>query len=147
MIEIISTCDKKMAMELEEIENEIFSTAWPSQTIKNKINSREFKYWTYKKDEKVIAYLGIQFVDDVIEILGIGVIEKYRNNGIANELMNQLMKYFNQSPQIKILLEVRESNSTARNLYINFGFNKISKRKNYYTNEDADIYLKEKIYV
>jgi ribosomal-protein-alanine N-acetyltransferase len=147
MIEIISTCDKKMAMELEEIENEIFSTAWPSQTIKNKINSREFKYWTYKKDDKVIAYLGIQFIDDVIEILGIGVIEKYRNNGIANELMNQLMKYFNQSPQIKILLEVRESNSTARNLYINFGFNKISKRKNYYTNEDADIYLKEKIYV
>jgi|TARA_B110000914_G_scaffold138317_1_gene121052 ribosomal-protein-alanine N-acetyltransferase len=147
MIEIITTCDKKMAMELEEIENEIFSTAWPSQTIKNKINSREFKYWTYKKDEKVIAYLGIQFIDDVIEILGIGVIEKYRNNGIANELMNQLMKYFNQSPQIKILLEVRESNSTARNLYINFGFNKISKRKNYYTNEDADIYLKEKIYV
>jgi ribosomal-protein-alanine N-acetyltransferase len=147
MIEIISTCDKKMAMELEEIENEIFSTAWPSQTIKNKINSREFKYWIYKKDEKVIAYLGIQFIDDVIEILGIGVIEKYRNNGIANELMNQLMKYFNQSPQIKILLEVRESNSTARNLYINFGFNKISKRKNYYTNEDADIYLKEKIYV
>lgn len=147
MIEIISTCDKKMAMELEEIENKIFSTAWPSQTIKNKINSREFKYWTYKKDDKVIAYLGIQFIDDVIEILGIGVIEKYRNNGIANELMNQLMKYFNQSPQIKILLEVRESNSTARNLYINFGFNKISKRKNYYTNEDADIYLKEKIYV
>jgi ribosomal-protein-alanine N-acetyltransferase len=147
MIEIISTCDKKMAMELEEIENEIFSTAWPSQTIKNKINSREFKYWIYKKDDKVIAYLGIQFIDDVIEILGIGVIEKYRNNGIANELMNQLMKYFNQSPQIKILLEVRESNSTARNLYINFGFNKISKRKNYYTNEDADIYLKEKIYV
>ena len=147
MIEIISTCDKKMAMELEEIENKIFSTAWPSQTIKNKINSREFKYWTYKKDEKVIAYLGIQFIDDVIEILGIGVIEKYRNNGIANELMNQLMKYFNQSPQIKILLEVRESNRTARNLYINFGFNKISKRKNYYTNEDADIYLKEKIYV
>ena len=147
MIEIITTCDKKMAMELEEIENEIFSTAWPSQTIKNKINSREFKYWIYKKDDKVIAYLGIQFIDDVIEILGIGVIEKYRNNGIANELMNQLMKYFNQSPQIKILLEVRESNSTARNLYINFGFNKISKRKNYYTNEDADIYLKEKIYV
>jgi ribosomal-protein-alanine N-acetyltransferase len=147
MIEIITTCDKKMAMELEEIENEIFSTAWPSQTIKNKINSREFKYWIYKKDDKVIAYLGIQFVDDVIEILGIGVIEKYRNNGIANELMNQLMKYFNQSPQLKILLEVRESNSTARNLYINFGFNKISKRKNYYTNEDADIYLKEKIYV
>jgi len=27
------------------------------------------------------------------------------------------------------------------------GFNKISKRKNYYKNEDADIYLKEKVYV
>ena len=147
MIEMISRCDEKLAIELQEIENEIFTTAWPSETIKQKINAREFKYWTYTKNDKVIAYLGVQFINDFIEILGIGVVEKYRQKGIGKELMNELLKYFNQSSYMKILLEVRESNSTAKNLYTHFGFNKINKRKNYYKNEDADIYLKEKVYV
>lgn len=147
MIEMISTCDESLAKKLEEIENAIFATAWPSETIKYKINNREFKYWTYKKNDELIAYLGIQFINDFIEVLGIGVVPQYRQRGIAKELMNELIKFFDQSSYLKILLEVRESNVTAQNLYTNFGFNKISKRKNYYKNEDADIYLKERIYV
>ena len=147
MIEMISICDEKIAKQLEEIENTIFSTSWPSETIMYKINNRDFKYWTYKKNEEMIAYVGIQFVNDFIEILGIGVIQKYRQRGIAKELMNELMEFFNQSSYLKILLEVRESNVKAQNLYTHFGFNKISKRKNYYNNEDADVYLKEKINV
>ena len=146
MIEMISKCDEKVAKQLQEIEDEIFTTAWPSETINQKINNKEFKYWTFKEDEKIVAYLGIQFINDFIEILGIGVIEEFRNRGIAKQLMNELMDYFNKSTYIKILLEVRESNSTAKNLYTNLGFIKVSKRKNYYKNEDADIYLKEKIY-
>lgn len=147
MIEMISTCDESLAKKLEEIENAIFATAWPSETIKYKINNREFKYWIYKKNDELIAYLGIQFINDFIEVLGIGVVPQYRQRGIAKELMNELIKFFDQSSYLKILLEVRESNVTAQNLYTNFGFNKISKRKNYYKNEDADIYLKERIYV
>tara|TARA_B100000902_G_scaffold16349_1_gene19556 strand:+ start:6817 stop:7260 length:444 start_codon:yes stop_codon:yes gene_type:complete len=147
MIEMISICDEKIAKQLEEIENTIFSTSWPSETIMYKINNRDFKYWTYKKNEEMIAYVGVQFVNDFIEILGIGVIQKYRQRGIAKELMNELMEFFNQSSYLKILLEVRESNVKAQNLYTHFGFNKISKRKNYYNNEDADVYLKEKINV
>ena len=146
MIEMVSKCDEKVAKQLQEIEDEIFTTAWPSETINQKINNKEFKYWTFKKDEKIVAYLGIQFINDFIEILGIGVIEEFRNRGIAKQLMNELIDYFNKSTYLKILLEVRESNSTAKNLYTNLGFIKVSKRKNYYKNEDADIYLKEKIY-
>ena len=147
MIENVSLCDLKMSKELEEIENEIFTTAWPSETIKQKINNKEFQYCVYKKYDKLVAYLGVQFINDFIEILGIGVIEEYRKNGIAGELMNQLLDFFNKSSYLKIILEVRESNDTAKNLYTKLGFNKISKRKNYYKNEDADIYLKEKVYV
>ena len=43
MIEMISKCDEKVAKQLEEIENDIFTTAWPSETINQKINSKEFK--------------------------------------------------------------------------------------------------------
>ena len=91
MIEMISKCDEKVAKQLQEIEDEIFTTAWPSETINQKINNKEFKYWTFKEDEKIVAYLGIQFINDFIEILGIGVIEEFRNRGIAKQLMNELM--------------------------------------------------------
>ena len=56
MIENVSFCDLKMSKELEEIENEIFTTAWPSETIKQKINNKEFQYWVYKKNDKLVAY-------------------------------------------------------------------------------------------
>ena len=104
MIEMISKCDEKVAKQLEEIENDIFKTAWPSETINQKINSKEFKYWTFKEDEKIVAYLGIQFINDFIEILGIGVIEEFRNRGIAKQLMNELIDYFDKSTYLKILL-------------------------------------------
>ena len=77
----------------------------------------------------MVAYLGVQFINDFIEILGIGVIEEYRMNGIAEELMNELLDFFKKSSYLKIILEVRESNDTAKNLYTKLGFNKISKRK------------------
>ena len=122
MIENVSVCDLKMSKDLEEIENEIFTTAWPSETIKQKINNKEFKYWVYKKNDKLVAYLGVHFVNDLIEILGIGVIEEYRKNGIAGELMNELLDFFNKSSYLKIILEVRESNDTARKLIYKIGF-------------------------
>ena len=44
----------------------------------------------------------------------------------------------------KLFLEVRESNEVAINLYIKFGFKKISKRTKYYDDgETAVIMLKE----
>ena len=52
MIEEISACDDQLARDLEEIEKIIFGTAWPSKTIRQKINDRDFKYWVYKKNRK-----------------------------------------------------------------------------------------------
>ena len=60
--------------------------------------------------------------------------ESFRGK-IAVNLMNEFIEYFNTSMYQKILLEVRESNSKAKNLYTNFGFRQISKRKNYYKKE------------
>ena len=45
----------------------------------------------------------------------------------------------------RLLLEVRESNEPAKNLYIKNGFSPIAVRKNYYTSprEDALLYVLE----
>ena len=60
--------------------------------------------------------------------------------------MDELIEYFEKSEYKKIILEVRESNTVAQRLYKKYGFKKISKRKKYYVDEDAEVYLREKIY-
>lgn len=84
------------------------------------------------------AYLILLNSIDVYEIFEIAVSKKFRNQGLASSLMNML-------PQDKdIFLEVRESNIPAINLYLKFGFEIISKRKFYYSNNETAIIMCKK---
>ena len=146
MINEIIECDKEIARSLENIEKLIFGTAWNSDVIQEKIKNKKFKYWVYEVDNSIKGYLGIQFLEEEIEILGIGVDQGSRRKNIATQLMDELIEYFEKSEYKKIILEVRESNAVAQRLYKKYGFKQISKRKKYYVDEDAEVYLKEKIY-
>ena len=146
MINEIIDCDKEIARSLENIEKLIFGTAWNSDVIQEKIKNKKFKYWVYEVENSIKGYLGIQFLEEEIEILGIGVDQGSRRKNIATQLMDELIEYFEKSEYKKIILEVRESNAVAQRLYKKYGFKQISKRKKYYVDEDAEVYLKEKIY-
>ena len=146
MISEIIDCSDETARSLEKIEKLIFGTAWNSEIIQEKIKNKKFKYWIYEVENSIKGYLGIQFLEEEIEILGIGVNQGSRRKNIATELMDELIEYFEKSEYKKIILEVRESNTVAQRLYKKYGFKKISKRKKYYVDEDAEVYLREKIY-
>jgi len=146
MISEIIDCDNETARSLEKIEKLIFGTAWNSQVIQEKIKNKKFKYWIYEVENSIKGYLGIQFLEEEIEILGIGVNKGSRRKNIATELMDELIEYFEKSEYKKIILEVRESNTVAQRLYKKYGFKQISKRKKYYVDEDAKVYQREKIY-
>ena len=146
MISEIIDCSDETARSLEKIEKLIFGTAWNSEIIQEKIKNKKFKYWIYEVENSIKGYLGIQFLEEEIEILGIGVIQGSRRKNIATELMDELIEYFEKSEYKKIILEVRESNTVAQRLYKKYGFKQISKRKKYYVDEDAKVYQREKIY-
>ena len=146
MINEIIDCDKETARSLENIEKLIFGTAWNSDVIQEKIKNKKFKYWIYEVENSIKGYLGIQFLEEEIEILGIGVDQGSRRKNIATQLMDELIEYFEKSEYKKIILEVRESNAVAQRLYKKYGFKQISKRKKYYVDEDAKVYQREKIY-
>ena len=146
MINEIIDCDKETARSLENIEKLIFGTAWNSDVIQEKIKNKKFKYWIYEVENSIKGYLGIQFLEEEIEILGIGVDQGSRRKNIATQLMDELIEYFEKSEYQKIILEVRESNAVAQRLYKKYGFKQISKRKKYYVDEDAKVYQREKIY-
>ena len=143
---MIENSTPEFAENLAKLEKTVFTSAWDSDTIKNKINIGEFLYWIYEQDNEIVGYLAIQKTLNDLHILGIGVLENYRNQSIAKKLTKELISYFEISQFHKILLEVRKSNEVAINLYQSFGFIQYGVRKNYYVNEDAKLFQREKIY-
>ena len=97
MIKSLEFCSSETALKLSNLEQKLFSMSWDASIIEQKINDKSFKYWIYEDENEIIGYLGIQFIHHDIEILGIGVLEEYSKKGVATELMDLLISYFETS--------------------------------------------------
>jgi len=106
---------------------------------KESFNNDFLKVLVYEED-LIKGILVYQFLYDRIEIDYIVVDNEYRQLGIATKLLNFIE---NKYKNIKnITLEVRESNKIAINFYLKNGFKEVTKRKNYYKDEDGILMIK-----
>lgn len=85
-----------------------------------------------------VAFIIVEDVIDVINIVDVFVEEDYRRKGIASELLKFIFEYFCER-DVKFMLEVREDNMPGIRLYEKFGFKCIHVRKKYYKDADAII--------
>lgn len=69
----------------------------------------------------------------------IAVEPAYRGKGIAKEMIERMTACAKEHGCGRMMLEVRESNTSARELYKHCGFCEIHIRKGYYDGEDAVI--------
>ena len=135
MIRKLAINDVDYIEQIFNLEKEIFkNSAFTKGSTENLIKEDNSFIYTYIIDNKVCGYLMVLDSIDVYEILAIATIEKYRNKGIAQELLDKIKTK-------DIFLEVRESNQIAINFYKKNNFKEISIRKNYYSepNENAII--------
>ena len=127
MIKKLTNNDIDYIEQIFNLEKEIFKNSAFSKSYLNTLIKGDNSFiYVYLIDDKVCGYLMILDSIDVYEILAIATIEKYRNKGIAQGLLDKI--------RIKnIFLEVRESNKVAINFYKKNNFKEISIRKNYYS--------------
>lgn len=92
------------------------------------------------EEEKIKGVMVYQYLYDRIEIDYIIIDKNYRKNGIATKLLNYLENKYTKINNIT--LEVKESNNIAINFYLKNGFKKVTKRKNYYKDEDGILMIK-----
>ena len=127
MIKKLTSDDVDYIDQIFNLEKEIFkNSAFNKSYMETLIKSDNSFIYTYIIDNKVCGYLMVLDSIDVYEILAIATIEKYRNKGIAQELLDKIKTK-------DIFLEVRESNQVAINFYKKNKFKEISVRKNYYS--------------
>ena len=109
-----------------------------SQFTKN----ADYSLGIFEKNELIAFVLGdLIFIEKVseYEILFIYVKKKYRNQGLASNLLKTLYLQKNIINLKKIFLEVAKDNKDALKLYKRHNFKLINTRKNYYHIEDYDI--------
>ena len=135
MIKKLMIDDTDYIEQIFNLEKEIFKNSAFNRTYLDSLIKADNSFiYTHIIDNKVCGYLMVLDSIDVYEILAIATIEKYRNKGIAQELLDKIKTK-------DIFLEVRESNQIAISFYKKNDFKEISIRKNYYSkpNENAII--------
>lgn len=97
-------------------------------------------YEVYGDMEGFICYSNLY---DHMDLNYIWVDASSRRKGIASKLVQKLLLEAQKDKIDKVVLEVSESNEKAILLYKKMGFEIVSKRKNYYGNQDALLMMLE----
>jgi len=90
--------------------------------------------------QPLVGYAGLWFDGDVVQVMTIGVDERYQHHGIGSKLLEALIGRARELRAEAVLLEVRVDNAPALNLYAKYGFEQLGIRKRYYQPEDVDAY-------
>lgn len=129
---------------LAELDKRCFAIPWSKQAFAEEMSNEIAVYFVAKENGKVIGYCGFWQVADEGDVTNIAVLPEFRRRGIGGKLLNTLIEAAKELKLELITLEVRKSNTAAKNLYKKYGFKPIGERKHYYSDnrEDAVIMMK-----
>ena len=100
-----------------------------------------YSCWVLANDGEIIGFGLLSCAAGEAHILNLIIVSKWQNQGWGKSLMQHLINVAKGLGASMIHLEVRASNTIARNLYKNLAFTEIGVRKDYYpaanSREDA----------
>jgi ribosomal-protein-alanine N-acetyltransferase len=150
VIEPMADADVK---EVLRIEQQSFSTQWPSNAFYQEIHDNKLAhYFVGRVGNRLVAYGGIWVILEDSHVTTIAVHPEFRGRKYGEVMLLRLLDEAIERGASWMTLEVRESNVVAQSLYRKYGFTTVSTRKGYYSdnNENALVMwagnLKSEIY-
>lgn len=128
----IREMQEKDIVQVEEIEQRLFSVPWSEKSFLSACTVKENIYLVCMQGEKVAGYCGLWTVLGEGNITNMAVAEEYRRKGVAEALMEEMEQRGREKDVEVFFLEVRESNIPARRLYEKTGYEQIGIRKKFY---------------
>lgn len=125
------------------LERQIFSRPWSEESMRSALQQQDTIYLVDEADGKICGYLGIWCMAEDGDLCNMAVAEQVRGRGVASGLMEEGMACCRKQGVCRIVLEVRESNLPAKNLYQSKGFAPIGVRKQYYSKPQEDAVIME----
>jgi len=91
--------------------------------------------------ELVVGFAGFWVMLDEAHIIAIAVRKPYLRQGIGQGLLVSVIDMATKLHTRVVTLEVRESNWSAREMYVKYGFVEVGKRPRYYSDNQEDAVL------
>ena len=132
---------EKDTEEILKIEKSLFKKdSWSRNMIFSELKKgNNKKTFLVERNQKLIAYLMIRFVELEYQILNLAVSKNEQNKGIGSRLLIFFLKKIPINSSV--FLEVKESNFPAISLYNKLGFIKQYVRKSYYSDDSNALVL------
>lgn len=134
---VLQQTDVIREMHLEDInriiliEREIFLFPWSVVNFADSINAG-YHCRVIEQEDTLIGYGIMMMGPDEAHILTLGISAQWQHQGWGGGLLKHLIYLAKQSNAFSVILDVRESNISAINLYRRLGFKQIAIRKGYY---------------
>ncbi|HEX6940320.1 MAG TPA: ribosomal protein S18-alanine N-acetyltransferase [Longimicrobiales bacterium] len=127
-----------------EIEHASYTVPWPETSFRGLLRRSDASVFVAEVDGAIAGYAASWAVLDQGELGNIAVAPEHRGRGIAKRLMDAVIEDMRERGVRELFLEVRVTNSVARHLYEQYGFEEVGCRADYYTGpvEDAIIMRK-----
>lgn len=149
-------------LQVEVLEQACFHTPWTAEMLADTLKHTYDYVWVIKEVQKetpqeeamwklqretqkeermevpkpekacIVGYCNLRILAGEGEIMRIAVSPERRRQGLGRKLMEEMLNCARKNGCEAVLLEVRESNQSARNLYESYGFLVEGIRKNYY---------------
>jgi ribosomal-protein-alanine N-acetyltransferase len=123
---------------LVAIERRCFGDPWSEASFREALTS----VWNFvlvaQAARGVMGYLIGRETGGTGEVLNLAVSPEFRRRGVGEALLSAGLVAFRRSRTEEVLLEVRESNTSARALYSRHGFRPVGQRSAYYRNPKED---------
>ena len=128
-----------------DIEVEAYPEPWTEGMFRDEIRNTHSHFFVVLLDGEVVGYGGFWLVVDEAHITSVTIRDTHRGRGFGGRLLKFLLQEARDVGAAIATLEVRVSNTRARDLYLDFGFRPVGLRKNYYpkSREDAVVMLKD----
>ena len=105
---------------------------WSMAQLKEELAGKNRWYFVAESENQVVGYVGALHAGGITDVLTLTVRLDYQRKGIGRELLRRLIDWARVQKAEAIMLEMREGNSQAQPLYVDFGFVELTKRDNYY---------------
>jgi len=96
-----------------------------------------YSCWVYEDDDSVVAYGIVMCSGAEAHVLNLCVHPEYQRRGIGRLMLNHLTQVSRESGADTIMLEVRQSNIIAIQLYLSADFHQLGVRTGYYPDHDG----------
>lgn len=120
--------------EVFTLEKELFVDPWPKHFFFEELENEFANYYVYKNEEEIIGYAGMWQMFENCDLTNIAIKKEQQGKGYGKELLKFMIKEALKRNCEFMHLEVRVSNTKAKNLYEKLGFEQTRIRKHYYEN-------------